>query len=65
MHELELFHPEIALLIYGVGLIVGIVWIVFPFVVISRLGKIEAHLGAIRDQTAARPNKANKEDKTA
>lgn len=55
MHEIELFHPEIAFLLYGVGLIIGIVWIVFPFVVISKLSKMEAHLSAMRMEAGAKP----------
>jgi type III secretory pathway component EscT len=69
MHELELFHPEIALLLYGIGLIVGIVWLVFPFIVMSRLGSMldhlrgmEEHLNAIRSNTDTKlppPKQAN------
>jgi hypothetical protein len=54
--------PLLFLVFAGASIILAIVWIVFPFVVISRLGKIEEHLSAIRNKTDASPNEPKSED---
>jgi hypothetical protein len=42
-------------LVFMVVIVMGIVWLIFPFVVIARLGKIEGHLGAMRRERETKP----------
>jgi hypothetical protein len=48
-------NPSLFLIVGTAAIIMGIVWTVFPFVVISKLGKIEEHLRSIRSDVDTKP----------
>jgi hypothetical protein len=54
-------NPLTFLLLLGASIVMGVVWIVFPFIVMGRLRKIEEHLSDIRNKTQTNPNESKGE----